>query len=175
MCACCANAGEWAEVTRRIQPYELNVIQDLKFAEKAQFYLSDADEPAGVQLPSLIGEGVTTKLTRRQKQWTIRVTGHEGETGTLTFSLPAVATFFKVDPRDGAAGDAGPMLYKEVRMGGPVRGTGIFARGNSGSTRYRLVIQSRGNNCFDGDSFKGWTLQVRGPKADYSVYGAIAQ
>jgi hypothetical protein len=104
------------------------------------------------------------------------LTGQRGEKGSLTFSIPKTATFYGVDPQDGREGSGGgPILYKEIRMEGTVSGDGIFTKGIVPGTRYRLVLQGRGNNCMAKEEFKNWNLQVKGRRAEFSFYGMIAQ
>jgi hypothetical protein len=64
-------------------------------------------------------------------------------------------------------------LYKEVRLTGKLAGNGIFASGINNDSRYKLILQGRGNGCLNPDDFQHWILQISGPQSSYSFYGSF--
>jgi hypothetical protein len=64
-------------------------------------------------------------------------------------------------------------LYKEVRLTGKLAGNGIFASGINNDSRYKLILQGRGNHCLSSDDFKHWILEISGPQSSYSFYGSF--
>ncbi len=168
-CACCANWGDWFERKDRLLKHELDIINDLKFS-KAKIFFSEV-EAKGLTI-SDTDETTNVSLTRVRGIWKMAFKTNSGRQGTLTFTLPPTATRFGIDPRDGRpGGGGGPVLYKEVRFEGPVSGTGIFAKGMKPDTKYRLVLQGRGNMCMAAQDFKTWVLQIYGKSADFSFFG----
>jgi hypothetical protein len=168
-CACCASWGDWFERKERLLKYQLDILNELKFS-KAKIYFSDVYSK-GLAI-SNTDETANVSLSRVRGIWKMAFKTNSGRQGTLTFSLPPAATMFGADPRDGQqGGGGGPILYKEVRLEGPVKGTGIFAKGMKPDTKYRLVLQGRGNMCMDAQDFKTWVLQISGKFADFSFYG----
>lgn len=69
----------------------------------------------------------------------------------------------------------GPLLYKEWRLEGEIKGNGIFKNGTAAPATYVLVLQGRGNGCDNAEDFAHWRLQVRGEQADYAFYGKLAR
>ena len=65
----------------------------------------------------------------------------------------------------------GAILYKEWRLSGDVKGTGLFERGLTDGGKFKLILQGRGNACDNASDFKHWVLQIEGPQADYAFYG----
>ena len=61
-------------------------------------------------------------------------------------------------------GGGGPLLYRELRLEGSLTATGAL-RG----TRYRLVLQGRGNNCLNAGDLRAWHLDVSGGAALLAV------
>jgi hypothetical protein len=70
-------------------------------------------------------------------------------------------------------------LYKELRFEGALDAQGMFKPDITDRSRYRLVLQGRGNACFLGADFTSWILQLEGPDPErpasllvyYSIYG----
>jgi hypothetical protein len=168
-CACCSNDGQWFEYKKKLDSVDLEELNGAKFAARSRLYETDAED-AGVSLTS---SEFTLKLSRAQSKWTLALQGAEGEKGSLILSLPPSATYFGSDPRDGKASVAGPLLYKELRMEGRVSGTGVFAKGLKPDSRYRLVLQGRGNVCMLGEDFNNWILQIYGRQVRFGFYGSF--
>lgn len=104
---------------------------------------------------------------------TLTLRGERGETGSLILALPRVATSFGADLHDMPEGSAGPILYKEWRFSGLVSGTGIFRKSVVRGTKFKFILQGRGNNCLSSTDFKSWRLDITGPRAGYAFYGSL--
>jgi hypothetical protein len=168
-CACCSNDGQWFEYKKKLDSVDLEELNGAKFAAKSRLYETEAEDE-GVALTS---SDFTLKLSRAQSKWTLALQGAEGEKGSLILNLPPTATYFGSDPRDGKASVAGPLLYKELRMEGRVSGTGVFAKGLKPGSRFRLVLQGRGNVCMMAEDFNNWILQVYGRQVRFGFYGSF--
>jgi hypothetical protein len=172
-CACCAEPGTWFERTDRIEDYEREEIERLRFDAAAATFMTEAGEDAikGLSNPA---DNYTLTLAKRRGRWDLRFRDEKGRTGTLTLTLPATITEFGVDLHDKPEGEGGETtLYKELRLTGALTGNGIFKSGSTAQMKYRLIFQGRGNNCPSADDFTHWQLQVFGPRASYSFYGKL--
>jgi hypothetical protein len=166
VCACCADDGEWYETTERLESAQLSELERLRFAATAKRVESAADD----------GEFASTySLSHRRtgRRWELRLRDEQGKTGTLSFTLPASIVSFGTDMFEHPEGSAGPILYKEWRFSGAAQVTGIFKKGMPGASRFRLVLQGRGNNCPAMEDFKRWTLQLSGGRTTHAFYGTL--
>jgi hypothetical protein len=169
-CACCSNAGQWFEQKRPLDENERDVINEAKLSAKAQFYESSGEDE-GIAVKS---SDFTLKFSRVQSKWTMTLQGTEGDKGTLTLNISPTATVFAADPRDGKVSNGGgPLLYKEVRLEGRISGTGVFAKSIKADSRFRLILQGRGNACLLAQDFSNWVLQIYGKQARFGFYGAF--
>lgn len=174
-CACCSEPGVWYERTDPLSEYERTEIDRLRFAAAASTYMTAAGEDMleGVSNPA---EEYTFSLTKRQRRWVLNFKDKAGRAGTLSFTLPASIVQFAADIDDGQqSGGGGPLLYKEWRLTGPVTGTGVFRKGSTPQTKFRLVLQGRGNNCTSAEMFQNWKLQIFGPRTSYQFYGKFKE
>lgn len=174
-CACCSDPGIWYERTDRIDEYEMTEINRLRFDAVANTYMTDGGEELleGISNPA---EEYTFSLTKRQRRWALNFKDKAGRAGTLSFTLPASIVEFAADINDGQqSGGGGPLLYKEWRLTGPVTGTGVFKKGSTPQTKFRLVFQGRGNGCTSAEVFDNWKLQIFGPRASYQFYGKFKE
>lgn len=168
-CACCSNDGQWFEYKKKLDEVDYEELNLTKFAARLRLYETDAEDE-GVALTS---SDFTLKLSRQRSRWTMTLQGAEGEKGSLTLTIPPSVTYFGSDLRDGKTGVAGPLLYKEVRMEGRISGTGVFAKSLRPDSRYRLVLQGRGNLCMLAEDFNNWVLQVYGRQVRFGFYGSF--
>ena len=175
-CACCAEPGTWFQETAKSDPEVLGIVGQLsrRLDKTALLYLT----AAGFEGVKGISRASETYVLRRippyTRDWKLEFTDERGNRGTLAFTIPNTAVFFGTDPQDGQqAGGGGPSLYKEWRFEGPVSGTGIFKGGTTARTRFRFILQGRGNMCSAAKDFKSWILQVEGPRADFAFSGAL--
>jgi hypothetical protein len=168
-CACCSNEGQWFEYKKKLDKVDLEELNGTKFAAKSRLYETDAEDE-GITLTS---SDFTLKFSRAQSKWTMTLQGSEGEKGSLILNLPPSVTYFGSDPRDGKASSAGPLLYKEVRLEGRLSGTGVFAKSLKPDSRYRLVLQGRGNVCMLAEDFNNWILQIYGRQVRFGFHGSF--
>jgi hypothetical protein len=167
-CACCSQAGEWSQISQPLSGYSREVLNSLQFATTA-----DLDQsPAGTGAVASESANYQLGVRKTPRKWQLTFTDAQGKTGMLSIALPRKATFFSADIHDGAAGAAGgPLLYKEIRLEGKVTGTGIFAKGLKLSSKYRLIIQGRGNGCQIAENYRNWNLQISSGTEFYAFYG----
>lgn len=174
-CACCAHPGEYQIDFVKPDEFKLSVIKQIRFGTKAELWTGEADPEVaakGLAHPadsySLTGSllGNVWKLTFRNGD----------ESGTLDLPLPAKMLRFAADIHDGRTkpGYPEPVLYKEWRFEGEVKGTGFFKAGIVARTKYFLVFQGRGNSCDNAEDFTHWRLNITGNKADYAFSGELS-
>ncbi len=167
-CACCANWGDWHEQKRPLSASERDIVHQIKLSAKPKVLESSGGQTAIVSTE----DDFTLRLSRTPSKWTMALQNQKGEKGTLTLSVPQTATLFGTDPQDGkTGGGGGPLLYKEVRLEGRVIGTGIFAKGIKPDSRFRLILQGRGNHCMAVEDFNSWTLQINSRRIGFGFYG----
>jgi hypothetical protein len=152
-CACCGEPGTWYEDTSPLGSIEREAFAHLRFTTARPV---PGPEEVIQPLP------IKATLTRTAWRWQL------GSKATLTFHLPRVARTLVADIHDGkTAGGGGPLLYRELRLQGTLTATGALH-----GTRYRLVLQGRGNNCLNAGDLRAWHLDVTGG-ARYSLYGTF--
>ena len=174
-CACCSNEGTYYRGLGKIEDFQLELMKEMRFSDKAILFTTEADledEAKGISNPKE-NYALTGSLVNHVWKLIFR----DGSTsGVLSLPLPLRMETFKADIRDGQKSDGGgPLLYKEWRYEGRVTGTGIFKPGMFADTRYSLVLQGRGNGCDNSEDFKSWRLEVKGSKARYAFYGEMAK
>lgn len=172
-CACCADPGYRSERRAPLSGFERKEVARVRLAGAARTFVS----PRGLEGVRGI-ESVSTRYAVSEAvaglRRTLRFRDGRGHEGRLTFHTGAAAVQFAVDLRDGKQlPGGGPLLLKELRLEGRVTGTGIFRAGLVGAPRFRLILQGRGGACFGAADFRNWTLEVRGPRASFSLFGAL--
>jgi hypothetical protein len=163
-CACCANAGEWSQTSQKISDFELKEINSLQFSPNAKLYQTAGEGTTGISSNSV---SYTLSLNKKQRVWNLLFKDEKGKTGTLTLTIPNQGVSFKTDLYDSKQA-SNTQLYKELRLEGKVIGNGIFAKAITPDTKFRLVLQGRGNNC--SIPRNSWNLQVFGSKANFAFY-----
>jgi hypothetical protein len=175
-CACCSEPGLWYETTERMQSYQWAEIEKIKFGGPANLYMNAAGEDGIVGVSNPAEEYSLTLAQQGRTRWELRFKDKAGRAGTLALTVPNTITVFEADIHDGqTSAGGGPLLYKEWRLTGAAVGTGVFRKGSTAQTKYRLVFQGRGNACTSAEMFDNWKLQIFGPRASYSFYGKLKQ
>ena len=166
-CACCADDGEWYQRAERITADMRKEINRVKFSEATNGMSGAEDSP--------FSEG-KFELTRSNdmRRWQLNYVGAQGKSGSLSLTIPLSLVNFGADVHDGQqGGGGGPLLYKEWRFDGSATGTGVFKTWRS--SRFRLVLQGRGNHCTQAEDFKHWNLSVNKGSTSLSLYGAVVR
>ena len=174
-CACCSSDGAYHIGFAKPSAHELSILGQVRFEGRASLYVAEADLDEMSRGLAHKAEGYAVGGSLVGRAW--RLTFREGNrTGALTLPLPAKMLSYTVDTRDGRTSPGGgPLLYKEWRFEGTVSGTGFFKDGVVAPTKYLLVLQGRGNGCRDAGDFTHWRLKVTGRRADFALYGALAE
>ncbi|MCB8762145.1 hypothetical protein [Planktothrix agardhii] len=169
-CACCATAGIWSEYTDSLENYDVEQLNQLQYSPTAKLVVGAA---GFATIKGLASESETYTLShsKNNRSWNFHFTDPKGKTGNLSFSLPPQKTEFGTDFYDKPVADN--RLYKEVRLTGKLGGNGIFESGINNDSRYKLILQGRGNYCLDSHDFKHWILEISGPQSSYSFYGSF--
>ena len=185
-CACCSESGAYRISASKPDSYQLELLGKLRFADKAELYLTEAGEDGVKGLdkffqnlpsqPSTIEPSFNLSGAFTNKAWKLNLKDAKGQSGTLRLPIPQTMVNFSADIHDGKeSGGGGPLLYKEWRFKGNVAsGTGVFQAGIINPTTYFLVFQGRGNSCDNAEDFKHWRVEINGKKADYAFYGEMA-
>jgi hypothetical protein len=169
-CACCADAGAWSQTSQPISSVEFNELNRLQFAPTAKRYLTAGEDNTGIDPNSI---EYTLTLTKKQRKWIFLFKDERGKTGTISLTIPVQGTAFKTDLYDRTPGSNSTLLYKELRLEGKVTGDRIFAKSITPDTKFRLILQGRGNNCTSAEDFKTWNLQIFGTRSNYSFYSSF--
>ena len=168
-CACCANGGDYLQVTEGVKGFELDQLVRLRFGAVARLRSTPAfpEDAKGITPRAL-----TYKVTqfRHARIFVLTLKAPNGKKGTVSFVIPNRATKLQVDIQDGKKYPAGgPLLYRQWTLRGTLSGTAV-----AGSPSYTLVLQGRGNACMSANDFKSWILKASGPKANFTLYGKFA-
>lgn len=173
-CACCTNPGQRHVRTVLLDADKRDEFAQLRFADTAQLFTGEA-EPEDVK-------GITTPSSNYELNaaWegdrlVFAFRDREGRSGTLALPGPRTITLFEVDPRDDPGSGLGPVLYKEWTLTSPAAGSGVFSAGLGPGQELSLILHGRGYNCTTIDQFKHWSLVMRGPKANYTLFGELKQ
>ena len=157
-CACCSEPGTWYQFKAPLRADERAELAKLRFRTANWVETNEGG-------PGLGFDRLALRATLFGRTWRWQLAGGR----MLTLRLPVSATQFAADVHDGKMGaGGGPLLYKEIRLDGPLT-TGGILRG----TRYRLVLQGRGNNCLNTRDLRSWHLDVSGGTEPYSLYGTF--
>ena len=160
-----------------IKPDEVKLgeMKRIRFGTKADLWTGEAD--AEVAAKGLTHPADTYSLNGSLVGNAWKLTFRNGdESGTLNLPLPAKMLRYAADIHDGRTkpGYPEPVLYKEWRFEGEVKGTGFFKAGIVARTKYFLVFQGRGNSCDTAEDFTHWRLNITGKKADYTFHGELS-
>ncbi len=172
-CACCANPGHYHSGSIEVRDHVLSEMERLRVGRTANLFVTEAgldEDSRGITQPKLT-YSVSGSLTNNK--WTLSFSSGRN-TGKLIFELPAKMWTHSADIHDRKiSAGGGPLLYKEWRLEGEIRGSGIFKAGFPAPAKYRLILQGRGNACDNAEDFTNWRLEVRGESADYALYGKL--
>lgn len=176
-CACCADQGAWFQSSRSLSELDREMLAGLKF-QNARLHLTSAAEEdwRGIADDGLpLDEDYALTFTPAPDHWTLTLKTKRGVSGSLILTLPARAFEFGADTSKEIPPRLPVTLYKELRLEGSARGTGIFARGNAPGAKYLLALRGEGNMCFSAGDYYRWNLRVSGPKASCAFYGLFAK
>lgn len=174
-CACCTDAGEYTLRDHdTVGTYQLDQIHAIEFGPAADLYLTDAGAEVDAIGVGSVSDGYTLSVVNEESVWRLTFRTEDGKSGVLTLPFPSKMTAFAADIHDGKKSDnSGPLLYKEWRFEGKVRGDGIFAEGLKSPARYTLIFQGRGNRCDNAEDFTHWRLAISGKKSHYAFHGEL--
>jgi hypothetical protein len=174
-CACCTNQGQRYSGRQKLDASRREQLGQLRFNAAATLYTGerDTEDTKGIATPSSDYE---MHVVQEASRWVFDFRDKNGRTGTLTLPMPDAISIFEVDPRlDAREGGTGPSLYKEWIVSAKAAGTGIFAAGLRSNSRASLILHGSGNSCTGPESFGHWTLEVKGPNADFSFIGELVR
>lgn len=163
-CACCADRGERHEGAVPLADYTQDVLRGLKFASRANLYITDAgwEIIRNFRNPAK-SEIYRVKVTLQGTDWTFRFADGKGNKGTLKFSSGDNIRQFAVDPKPQASEGPGYVsvkLYKEWTIKNRLSQSGMFKTPDRGANTVKLILHGRGNGCPDAAQFTNWTLDV---------------
>lgn len=152
----------------------LGEMKRIRFGTKADLWTGEADPETAAEGVAHPADSYSLTGSLADNVWKLAFRSGN-ESGTLDLPLPGKMFRFAADIHDGQTkpGYSEPVLYKEWRFEGQVRGTGVFKDGITAGTKYVLVFQGRGNSCDGAENFTHWQLKISGKKADYSFYGEL--
>ena len=174
-CGCCSNTGDYRSGLAELEDWKIDELKRIRFARPALLYLTEAgmeEDALGVDQPK---ENYSVSSAFSGNVW--RFTFRSGaNSGVLELPLPKQMWSHSADLHDGRLSPGGgPSLYKEWRLEGEVKGSGIFKPGMAAPAKYVLVFQGRGNACDNPEDFRNWRLEVRGEKARFAFFGKLGR
>jgi hypothetical protein len=173
-CACCANPGQRSVRTVPLDADKRDEISQLRFARTAQLYTGEA-EPEDVKGIATPSAQYDLNVAWENDRLVFALRDRRARVGTLSLARLRTISQFEVDPRNDAGSGLGPVLYKEWTLTSPAAGSGVFSAGLGPGQELSLILHGRGNSCTSIDQFKHWTLVMRGPKANYKLFGDLQQ
>jgi len=171
-CACCSHQGQRNVNVQALEENQRAVLEQLRFADKAELYLGEAD-PDSVEGIANASSRYALKADWLNGAIVFTLTGADGGAGTLALDLPDKISVFEIDPRQQPDLGTGPPLYKEWKLTGKAKASGAFSAG-AGHT-LTLLVQGGGNACTSASDFGYWTLVMQGPKANYALFGDLVR
>jgi len=174
-CACCSEPGFYFSGPTDFSEHEFGEFERMRFSRTASLFLTPAgidEDSHGIDQPKQ-----NYVLTASVKERILKLSFRNGEhSGMLALVLPEKMWNHSADIHDRRIGPGGgPLLYKEWRFEGEVKGTGIFKAGTSSPSKYTLVLQGRGNGCDNAEDFSNWRVEVKGEKARYAFHGKLTR
>ena len=177
VCACCVAAGTWASGTARLSPEILSEIGRINLGADARV---SYDAPgANTDRAPVPAQALTYRIRhlRPNRGWTIelRDAARGAAAGHFAFTIPDRGNVYASDVPlpDGRLQD-GQLLYKEWRLSGPVKATGVAAFAGRNALTFDLVLQGWGTRCPDAAHFTRWLFRVRGRNLDMTLSGKLA-
>lgn len=172
-CACCPAAGTWEERTGRLTPEILSEIGRINLGSEAILQV-DAPGPDASRAPGA-DRRYAIRHKRPHRGWTVELLDDgKDAAGAIEFVIPDRGTLFAVDIPARVGEPDSDLLYKEWRLTGPVRGTGVAATDGSRRATFQLILQGWGDACPDAARFTRWRLRITGPRLEYTLTGALA-
>jgi|CXWL01.1.fsa_nt_gi hypothetical protein len=172
-CACCTEPGQRFELSGPMDTYVRGELALMRFAPTAALFSGPGfpDDILGVVNPSSDPYRVRAAI---RGAVSFEIVDAAGKTGRIQFALPRALSRFEVDPRSdlGPAPPNGPSLYKEWRLSGPARLSGVAAGAGSFATA-TLILHGGGNSCSSAIDFKRWTLSVKGKGIEFTFLGDL--
>jgi hypothetical protein len=179
-CACCSEPGQSNTSIEKLESYSGGELKRLRFAGTGQL-ITAVDFPKnvkGVVAPSDRDYRLSAPEIRREM--VLNLTAPAGGTGQIIFALPKKFSTYQNDPGAGGSktppksAGGGPLLYKSWTLEGPVKLSGIFAKGaKRGSAK--LEIDGQGNSCTSAENLTGWKLVVSGRNVAFGFLGKFAE
>jgi hypothetical protein len=184
-CACCAEPGTYSIWTGKVDTYYLSVLEDMKFDQKAELFITEAGFDSIKGLSDIKREYESDSWTTAggsfdlvaaftSKTWKFNLKTPSGRTGALVLPMPTQMLTYKVDQHDSDSGGNGPILYKEFFKGSIGSGTGFLRSSLVRPSTYFLVFQGRGNGCDNASDFTHWRLEIDGKNASYAFFGKLS-
>ncbi len=174
-CACCSEPGHYYSGLADLDDHPLSELKRLRAARTASLYETAAgleEDAVGIDQPKS-SYSIQSAFVGNVWRFTFR---SGASSGTLELPLPTKMWSHSADIHDGKLSPGGgPSLYKEWRIEGDVKGTGIFKNGTAQAAKYVLVLQGRGNACDNAEDFGHWRLQVNGEKARFAFHGKLGR
>jgi hypothetical protein len=140
-CACCSNTGHYFSGAVDLDEHPLSELKRIRFARTAFLFATEAgieEDSLGIEQPK---QSYSVQGSFIGNVW--RLTFRSGaNTGTLELPLPGKMWNHSADIHDGKlSAGGGPLLYKEWRLEGDIKGSGFFRTGTSAPAKYVLVLQ----------------------------------
>lgn len=170
-CACCSNrASRYVEV-EKLSESRRGEIERMTFAQEAFLAEGAGDHPVEIQD---LGTKLPLAVAQTKREIVFSFRDQAGRAAVLTLAIPDTISIFEVDPRgDTRDNGLGPSLYKEWQLTASASGSGAFRSLVGTGQKVTLILHGRGHGCTEAMHFTDWTLLVRGPAGEFTLYGAL--
>lgn len=167
-CACCAEKGERVTQSFARGDYEDEELSQLGDLGTAQVFTTACGLECVVGIDGEAYE-YAVALSLENGEALLRMSDGSG---ALRVALPPEIMSFAVDT-DPLSDANHVVLYRELRMVGPVSGTGVFVAADGAQAE--IILAGEGNQCWSAADFSHWLLDVRGERAEFRLFGGLKQ
>jgi hypothetical protein len=170
-CACCTNRASRYVAVEKLSESRRGEIERMTFAQEAFVAEGAGDHPVGIQK---LGTKLPLAVAQTQKEIVFSFRDQAGRAAALALAIPDTISIFEIDPRgDTKDNGLGPSLYKEWQLTAHASGSGAFRPLVGTGQKVTLILHGRGHGCTEAMHFTDWTLLVRGPAGEFTLYGAL--
>jgi hypothetical protein len=171
-CACCANPGQFSDITAsKPDDYDSQLLDHIVFGPTATLFTGEADT-SDVSGLKATADAFDLEVTKTAGMWTMSFSDAGKPAGTLSFRIDGRLQKRAMDPR-AATPKPGAMitLNKDWTLTSPVAVTGMF---DKRATNVALILHGRGNSCTSVEDFTHWTAVVGGNGFSFHFYGDLS-
>lgn len=177
-CACCIERGYYEHWRGKPGQQYTSILSELTPAGKAELYVTAAgyNDIKGIPTKHFTdrdgGQSFDIATTFSGRAWRMNLDAGAGGKGSLVLPMPVLITKHAVDA-DGVDTGLGVRAYKELIVRGAVASATGIVNSAARAAKYELIFLGHGNGCDDHSDYSRWRLQIKGPRADFVLFGTF--